>query len=298
MSVGWLEQPERGTRLSYQLMAWVSLRFGRGFGRILLYPICWYFTLTPSHASRSIRFFLRRVLERPVRRSDIFRTYHCFASTLHDRVFLLSEQYQRFSVVTHGADELVKRVSQGEGCLLLGAHVGSFEIVRACGLALEGVLVNVLMYEENAQTMSRVLGQLNTKVAESIIPAGLPNTMFMVKDCLDRGELVGILGDRIVQRGKVVSCRFFGKESEFPSSPMLLASILQVPVYLFFGLYKGGNRYEVYFEHFSERVQCDRENREQTLQQETQRYVNRIEHFSRLAPHNWFNFYDFWNEQE
>jgi predicted LPLAT superfamily acyltransferase len=24
------------------------------------------------------------------------------------------------------------------------------------------------------------------------------------------------------------------------------------------------------------------------------RYVERLEHYCRLAPYNWFNFYDFW----
>ena len=27
-----------------------------------------------------------------------------------------------------------------------------------------------------------------------------------------------------------------------------------------------------------------------------QRYADRLEHYTRLAPDNWFNFYDFWGE--
>jgi len=26
-----------------------------------------------------------------------------------------------------------------------------------------------------------------------------------------------------------------------------------------------------------------------------QRYVARLEHYARLAPYNWFNFYSFWD---
>jgi len=70
-----------------------------------------------------------------------------------------------------------------------------------------------------------------------------------------------------------------------------------VPVILFFGLYRGGNRYEVHFELFAEEVMIDRGHRDQQVQQWTQRYASRLEHYSRLAADNWFNFYDFWGEQ-
>ncbi len=77
---------------------------------------------------------------------------------------------------------------------------------------------------------------------------------------------------------------------------MLVASLMKVPVVLFFGLYSGNNQYDIYFELLTERVTLDRNARQRDLQEWTQRYVNRIEHYCHLAPHNWFNFYDFWDE--
>ena len=32
----------------------------------------------------------------------------------------------------------------------------------------------------------------------------------------------------------------------------------------------------------------------QELQHWVQRYAERLEHYCRVAPYNWFNFYDFW----
>jgi predicted LPLAT superfamily acyltransferase len=78
---------------------------------------------------------------------------------------------------------------------------------------------------------------------------------------------------------------------------MWLASILKVPVILFFGLYRGGNRYEVHFELFADEVTIDRQHRNREIQHWTQRYTDRLEHYCRLAADNWFNFYDFWEEQ-
>jgi predicted LPLAT superfamily acyltransferase len=157
--------------------------------------------------------------------------------------------------------------------------------------------MKVLMYEENAPIITDVLTKLNPDIANMVIPARLPHTMLQVKDCLDKGGLVGILGDRTIPSDKVVSCKFFGDFTPFPAGPLLLASILNVPVFLFFGLYRGGRRYDIYFELLAERIVIDRQERMRDIQMWTQRYAERLEWYCRLAPYNWFNFYDYWNER-
>ena len=87
-------------------------------------------------------------------------------------------------------------MDQGQGCLLLGAHLGSFEVVRASGLQGRDVEIKLLMYEDNAPLISETLTSLDPLMANAIIPIGKPDTMLRVKDCLDQGGLVGILGDQ------------------------------------------------------------------------------------------------------
>jgi predicted LPLAT superfamily acyltransferase len=77
---------------------------------------------------------------------------------------------------------------------------------------------------------------------------------------------------------------------------MRLAHVVRAPLVLFFGIYRGGNRYEVHLESFSEEVQLSHEQRDSDLKQWTQRYADRLEVFSLRAPDNWFNFYEFWND--
>ena len=64
---------------------------------------------------------------------------------------------------------------------------------------------------------------------------------------------------------------------------------------LSFGLYRGANRYDVYFETFAQSIQIPRRERAVHLDVWTQRYAARLEHYTRLDPYNWFNFYDFWH---
>jgi len=298
MSKRWLAQQERGHRWAYQFMLWVALRMGRKTARTLLYPICTYYVLFSWKASKGIKAFLRRVLQRQVTLKDLFLHYHTFASTLLDRTFLLAKQREEFDLTIRDLDLLLDRVDRKQGCLLLGSHLGGFDILRATGLATRNAPIKLLMHQENAPILNDVLGKLDPSLLDCIIPVGEPETMLRAKECLDAGGLVGMLGDRPLKNEKVVLCNFFGHTAQFPSGPMLLASILKVPVVLFFCLYRGDGRYDIHFELFAETVIIPRENRAEGLQEWTQRYALRLETYCRMAPNNWFNFYDFWEKDQ
>ncbi|MGH8752043.1 MAG: acyl-CoA synthetase [Burkholderiales bacterium] len=288
MSEAWLTQAERGNLSAMRLIIWVTLRLGRRAGRLLLYPICGYFMLFSLHARRASRDYLRRVLGRAALWREVFRHYLTFASIIHDRVYLLSGRQQYFDLKIHGLQALQAARAQGAGCILLGSHLGSFEILRAHGMLEKKLPINVLMHEDNASKINRALHALHPEIAARIIAPGQPQTLLRVKECLERGELVGMLGDRIFHSEKTLSCRFLGTPAVFPQGPLLLASILHTPVVLFFGLYRGGKRYDIHFEAL------DASGAESHPRAQLERYVQRLEHYCRLAPYNWFNFYDFW----
>jgi len=70
--------------------------------------------------------------------------------------------------------------------------------------------------------------------------------------------------------------------------------MLKQQVVLMVGLYRGGNRYDVFFEPLADLRNVAREVRNEILAQTLQRYVSRLEHYCALEPYNWYNFYDFW----
>ena len=121
------------------------------------------------------------------------------------------------------------------------------------------------------------------------------DTLLKAKARIDEGEMVAILGDRVVDSDKLVYVPFFGSLAAFPAGPFLMANALKIPVMLFFGLYMGGNHYEGCCELFADRIELSRDKRQQDLEQWVRRYAERLEYHCRLAPYNWFNFYDFWN---
>lgn len=295
MTSGWLAQRERGSLAAMRALVRVSLALGRSAGRALLYPICLYFILFSSRARRASRTYLARVLGRPVGLRDLFRHYHAFASTLHDRIYLLTGRFEGFEFEFHGVEEFEAAMVQGRGCVLLGAHLGSFEAMRALGLRARKLPINVLMYQDNASKAEAIAGDLAPDLGASVIPLGRPDTLLRVRERLERGEAVAILGDRVLGEEKSVTCDFLGSPARFPQGPLRVAALLEVPVVLFFGLYLGGNRYSIHFERFPlESAPAPRGDRTARAQSDLQRYARRLEHYCRMAHYNWFNFYDFW----
>jgi predicted LPLAT superfamily acyltransferase len=244
-------------------------------------------------ARSASRQYLARVLDRKVRAADLFRHFHSFACVLLDRVFLLNDQFSRFDVRVHGAEIIDELIARQEGCVLLGAHLGSFEIAR-CGGRTRGLKISMLMYEDNARKVGAVLKSINPGLQMQIIALGQVDSMLKVDAALARGELVGMLSDRTPNAGGTVSCEFLGQPARFPTGPIRIATLLNRPMALIFGLYRGGNRYEIHIERFAEPLQTGSRERDKIAKQLLLRYAERLEHYCRLAPYNWFNFYDFW----
>lgn len=277
-------------------MAWVAQTLGRPAARALLYPICAYFVVASVTARRAIARFRVRALGRPARWGELFSHYHTFAATILDRLYFLRARFDLFDIQFHGLEALDRELAKGRGCVLLGAHLGSFEAVRAVGLFRRQLDIRVLMDEQNAPLIRSMIQELNPAVADTVIQIGGLETMLRVKECLDRGGIVGVMGDRVTHEEQTVRCKFFGGEARFPAGAMRLAHVVRAPVVLFFGLYRGGNRYEVYLESFSEGGPISQDRRGVDLTQDVQRYADRLEDVCRRAPNNWFNFYEFWDE--
>ncbi len=291
----WVRRRERGSLFLMRLIAWIALGLGRPVARILLYPICAYFVVFDPRGSRASRAYLVRALGRPPGLGDVFRHYYCFASTLLDRVFLLSGRHSVFAFSVRDPDRVDVSERRGRACLLLGAHLGSFEAIRVFGARQRGLKINILMYEENARKVNRVLGALGRGDAPlPVIPIGGVDALLRAQTCVERGEMVAMLGDRAAMSDKVVRVPFLGAPAQFPAGPVLLAAMLKLPVVLFFGIHEGGNRYALHFERFADEIVLGRATRQADLERWVARYAARLEHHCRLAPYNWFNFYDFW----
>ena len=296
----WAQHGERGNRFALRLMAWIAVACGRRVARLVLHPITAYFLAFAPQARRQSARYLARALGRPATLADRYRHIHAFAATVLDRVYLARGRVQGFDLRLEGAPLMDALVAQGRGALLIGAHVGSFEALHAVGVSRPGLRVAMAMYPDNARLIHDTLQAIAPGFHLDIIAIGRPSSTLAVRDWLDAGGLVGMLGDRVLgsDSARLVELPFLGRTARFSDGPFRLALLLKRPLVFMAGLYRGGARYDVRFEPLADfsAVPADPAARDNLLRDALQAYVQRLENLCREAPYNWFNFYDFWNE--
>jgi predicted LPLAT superfamily acyltransferase len=292
-----MRRPEGGGRLALWFMRLLALHIGRKPTSLVLWPVAAYFLVRRGPERRASRAFLGRVLGRPATLWDCYRHFHAFAVVTLDRVFLLTEAFRRFEITTFGLEELHRVLDLRGGALLVGAHLGSFDALRVLALQRPEISVRPVIDLGQNPTVSRLLNTLNPAIAASIINARQDGmtTALAIHEALRERALVTLLADRARPGNATLPAPFFGTPAQFPVAPWLLAAAVKVPVVLCFGLYRGGRRYELHFEAFTDRVDLPKRSRDAALAEVVGRFAARLEHYVRRAPRNWFNFYDFWS---
>ena len=231
-----------------RIMAAASHFLGRARSRVLLHIIASYFVLFAPTARRHARNYLRRALGREPRFTDRYRHVLTFASTIHDRVYLLDKCFDQFEFSIEGEVLMRSMVASGEGAFLMGAHMGSFDVTHAFGAHQPGLNIVMAMYEDNARKITAMLAALRPLMKPEVISLGHIEAMLKVQQRLDEGAFVGILGDRTLGDEPLQEVSFLGSPAYFPVGPMRAAALLRRQTVFMLGLYRGGNRYHLVFE--------------------------------------------------
>jgi predicted LPLAT superfamily acyltransferase len=300
---------ERGSLLGLRITLGCYRLFGRRLSLVLVHAIVAYFFLTDRGGGRAAsRAYLRRVAANPDGAAALGRTPGFWASFLHYRAFALSI-FDRmelwfgrrgvFEFEFEGREHFDRLLTPERGAIVVGSHLGSFDAMRALA-DHDGRVVNVLMYTRHAPRINAFFRELSPDVEVRVIHADPDSidSVLQIKACIERGELVAMLGDRVEPHDRHRSCRatLLGDPAEFPSAPYLLAGLLGCPVVFMVALRAAGGRYRVFAEVLSERVELPRREREKMLRELVAAYAARLEAYCVRAPYQWFNFFDFWQE--
>jgi predicted LPLAT superfamily acyltransferase len=280
--------------LMLRVMAWISLRLGRRAGRVVLHPIAAYFLLFAPASRRASRNYLRRASGRPPRWRDLYRHFFTFAATVHDRVYLINRRFDMFDIEVHGEDTLRRLLAGGKGLFLMGAHLGSFEVVRAMGRKNADLRVAMVMHQDNARKINAMLAAINPEAVQDVVGLGQLDSMLQLRERLDQGCAVGMLADRTPGDDTLYPVQILDAGANLPGGPLRTAALLRRPVVFMTGLYLGGNRYAIHFDPLADFSTIARDQRDAAVQEAIARYATLLDHYCREAPYNWFNFYDFW----
>ncbi|MEZ0534321.1 glycosyltransferase [Enterobacter sp. KB-221C9] len=309
----WAQQEEVKGLWGMRLMLRVWELLGRRAFTVLLWPTIGVYWLIARPARQASRQWIKRVKQElrqrntpvPSRLNSFFH-FMRFGNAMLDKVASWRGElkFDRDVVFAPGAGEALD-IAAPQGKLLLASHLGDVEACRALAQLEDSKIINALVFSENAQRFKQIMSEMAPQASVnlmSVTDIG-PDTAIAIKEKLDRGEWVAIVGDRIAvnpQRGgewRVIWSPFMGQPAPFPQGPFILASILRCPVLLIFALHQQG-KLTLHCEPFADPLLLPRGERQQALQHTVDRYAQRLEHYALTSPLDWFNFFDFWHLPE
>jgi predicted LPLAT superfamily acyltransferase len=298
----WAGLAERGAAWGLWLTAWVYARLGRRACMALLAPVVAYFQLTGSEQRRASRAFLARVHNRQPGLFDSYWHALDFAGRAVDTIAAWSGRLPAGAMRIEDEAALVRASADPRGALLVVSHHGNAELSRALMRPELRERLTVLVHTRHAENFNAVLRRFNPQAAARMVQVTDigPDTAIALKERVERGEWIAIAGDRVpvLSQGRVVEAAFLGETAPFSVGPWVLAALLECPVHLLFCRRIGAGLWSMALEPFAERVELPRKDRQAALRALAQRYAERLERQCRLAPLQWYNFFDFWAKGE
>lgn len=304
----WARRVERGTVLSLRFARFLYRKLGREGMGLLLWPIAAYFYVSSPLERRVSREWLEAVWNTPGGRAAlgqrpgwrlILRHMHAFAKNINDRMVLWAGEVDAFSIDHRGGEALLALAREGRGAILLGAHLGSFDMLRLISKQY-GLRVNVLMYTDRSERVTSFFESLGGESGVRVLrlDPGSVHAAFEIRACLARGEFVGILADRVHAGGRErpVETLFVGRPAAFPLSVFLLGVVLGAPMFLSLCTSTGDARYFAVTEPIFAGGPVPRGDREKAACEALEKWVRRFEAHCLATPLQWFNFYDFFRD--
>ncbi len=291
------EGKTRGGVAGYLTFIFILKHLGLGFAYFILRFVVVYFVLFAPLARKSLWLYFREIHRWGVWKSftGLFENFYVFGQTLLDKVALLSGVKTNFTFNFDGENYLRSMASEGNGGMLIGAHLGNWEIAGQLLDRLE-TKINIVMLDAEHQAIKKLLDSVIQKHEVNIIPVK-PDSfehLFLIKEALFNNELVVIHGDRHIPGNKTVERKFLGQKADFPLGPFQLATKYNKPVTFVTAVKENKRHYHFMATKPKVYPNAVGAERKKQLNLIISDYILWLEDKVLRYPYQWFNYYYFW----
>ena len=303
----WSALEERGSIFGMRILFAVYRLVGRRILWLVLFPVFLYLYLVNKVArNASLKFLENALLDDSGQPKKVNfwhgLKHHCsFADSVFDKLDAWLGRISEKDIDYIDRNGIKELVEQKQGGIFIGSHLGNLEVCRALSTMKNDVVINVLVFTENAVKFNQLLEKVNNKVTVNLIQVGDigPGLAVALKEKVEQGEAIVIVGDRtsISIGGRVIYTPFLGQKAPFAQGPFILAALLECPIYWIF-CFKSKGRFKLIFEHVTDKLALPRKQRAEVLQDIVEKYAQRLSHYAVKYPYQWFNFYDFWQTDD
>jgi predicted LPLAT superfamily acyltransferase len=287
----------RGGTSGYKFFITLLKYLGIRSAYFFLKPIVLYYFLFAHKERKAIYQYFHRVLKYSVAKSllSILKNFDLLGQVLLDKIVFLAGFNNKFTFDFDGEENLHEITEMGSGGLLIGAHIGNWEIA---GKLLERIKtpVSIVLLDAEHRRIKELMDNVMVKRDMKIIPIKDDYShLVKINEALNNNELVAIHGDRFLPGASTVNCEFLGITAKFPSGPFYLASKYNKPVVFVAAMKETRDHYHFYASRPKiYKYPANPKTRTTQLRNMVRDYVMYLDGIIRKYPLQWFNYYSFW----
>lgn len=273
-------------------MAWMPLPVAYS-GMVLVIPF--YMVFNHRGYISQYHFFRRRIGYGPFKSFlNVSMNHFTFGQIILDRFAVYGGS--KFNIEVEGNPIFLDKINQEEGFLQLSSHVGNFELAGYL-LKQDKKVINGLVFAGETKTIMqnrrRVFQAMNVRLIE--VSADMSH-VYTMNNSLEQGEIIAMPGDRNLGSSKTIKCHFMGAEAEFPMGPYILAANRDIKMLSIFVMKQSMYKYRIYVKEVLLPTGAEFETSRAKASALAQSFAYQLEDIVKMYPHQWFNYYEFWNE--
>lgn len=289
----------KGKVLGFKIFVFVLNYLGLNPAYFLLRFVSFYYFLFSKPNKYIRQYFITAHKYSPFKAwLAVYKNNFILGQTIIDKVAVMAGVKTPFKVIHKNGDKLDELAAIGKGGILVSAHIGNWEVAGQ-GLNRLGTAFNILMYANEKEDVKQYMDGVmkNKKINIIAINEETKSHIIELHKAFSNNELVVMHGDRYRKDAKTITADFFGKPAKFPAGPFIMAAKFGVPLCIVFAVKINKHTYQfsvekpIQVERVRGEAQLDAVCRELLLQ-----YIAEVENMARAFPHQWFNYYDFWQQ--
>lgn len=291
------EGKSKGNAIGYKIFIFIIKNLGLTFSYIILRFVALYFYFFSIKEKKEIKWYFKEIHKFGSLKSNIYiyKSFYAIGVSLLDKIGLLSNSIPDFSINHDGEKYLHELAESNQGGIIVGAHIGNWEIAGQL-MKRVNVKVNIVMKLNEHEAIDSVMKSSTDSHSFNIINISDDfSYLIEIKKALDNNEFIILHGDRFVDESNVVEMDFMEKKALFPKGPFLLSIKFRKPIVFAFAMKESRKHYHFYASkpiYNNKRVNpVDVENKTILL---VEQYIKNLEPLLVKHPEQWFNFYKFW----
>lgn len=288
---GW-KGKSRGTLLGFKIYVFIIKKLGLYTAYFVLLFVAAYFILFSLNSTKSTYYLFRKRLKySPISAAfSVYWSYFTFGRIQLDRIAITSGLRKKFTFEFDGVENIETLLAQKKGGILLTAHIGNFNLAKHFfeerhSEAVVNLVITDFEHRQIKKYLESVTGNSDVKII--VLKEDLSH-VFLMKEALANNELLVFAADRYLKHSKTFKTEFLGEKVKFPQGPFKLAARNEIPV-LFVHLMREKN----FHYHFYARPYKPENFSAQEI---LKAYLEDLEKMVRKYPHQWYNYYDYWND--